>query len=145
STQVGLKSNTGGGRTKAPNTPKLNQKDSIKLQTFDFGVHLRSIAGDPPAGMPNPHAHHILFKKGLGQKQQDLVIEGQALLKKYEIDPIFGSENLIWAPNRIKGQHDINALQQVVDTLKMTDEMFGTRDEMVNALKQLGKTAAERR
>ncbi|HIF5697786.1 TPA: hypothetical protein ACX3DO_003661 [Vibrio parahaemolyticus] len=95
--------------------------------------------------MPDPHAHHILFKKGLGAEQQALVTEGQILLRKYGIDPIFGPENLVWAPNRIEGQHDIKALQQVIDFLKMTDEMFGTREEMINALKSLGKTAAERR
>lgn len=41
----------------------------------------------------------------------------------------------MWAPNRIEGQHDIKELQQVIDFLKMIDEMFGTRDEMINALK----------
>ncbi|WP_277445207.1 hypothetical protein [Vibrio parahaemolyticus] len=51
----------------------------------------------------------------------------------------------MWAPIRIEGQHDIKALQQVIDFLKMTDETFGTREEMINALKSLGKTAAERR
>lgn len=66
-------------------------------------------------------------------------------MRKYGIGPIFGPENLVWAPNRIEGQHDIKALQQVIDFLKMTDEMFGTREEMINALKSLGKTAAERR
>ncbi|WP_426303942.1 hypothetical protein ACN9MJ_13060 [Acidovorax facilis] len=117
----------------------------INLKTFDFGSHLRATAGDPPLGMPDPHAHHILFKQGLGAEQQSLVIEGQALLRKYEIDPILGQENLIWAPNRIKGQHDINALRNVIDNLKMTDEMFGRREDMIDALRNLGRTAAERR
>nr|WP_274028169.1 AHH domain-containing protein [Vibrio parahaemolyticus] len=114
-------------------------------ETFDFGAYLRSVVGPPPKDMPDPHAHHILFKKGLGAEQQALVTEVQILLRKYGIDPIFGPENLVWAPNRIEGQHDIKALQQVIDFLKMTDEMFGTREEMINALKSLGKTAAERR
>jgi hypothetical protein len=42
--------------------------------SFDFGKHLRKIIGDPPAGMVDPHAHHILFKKGLGEAQQELVL-----------------------------------------------------------------------
>ncbi|HHI4955824.1 hypothetical protein [Vibrio parahaemolyticus] len=83
--------------------------------------------------------------KGLGAEQQALVTGGPNSFEKYGIDPIFGPENLVWAPNRIEGQHDIKALQQVIDFLKMTDEMFGSRDEMINALKQLGKTATERR
>ena len=43
---------------------------------------------------------------------------GQAILRKYGIDPVVGPENLVWAPNRIVGQHDIVALQVVVDGLK---------------------------
>ncbi|WP_345551673.1 AHH domain-containing protein [Microbulbifer aestuariivivens] len=124
---------------------QLAISDSIDLDTFNFGAYLKTQVGDAPAGMPDPHAHHILFKRGLGENQQALVVEGQDLLKKYEIDPILGFENLVWAPNRIRGQHDIKALQQVTDTLKMTDEMIGTREAMIDALKALGNTAAERR
>ncbi len=47
---------------------------------------------DPPTAMINPHAHHILFKKGLGQKQQELVREGQEILRRYGIDPIIGEK-----------------------------------------------------
>ncbi|UJF32198.1 AHH domain-containing protein [Paenibacillus hexagrammi] len=54
--------------------------------------------------MIDPHAHHILFKKGLGKTQQELVKEGQEILKEYGIDSIMGLENLVWAPNRVKGQ-----------------------------------------
>ena len=118
---------------------------AIDIDKYDFGAHLKNLIGDAPKGMPDPHAHHILFKKGLGAKQQALVVEGQALLRKYDIDPIFGKENLVWAPNRIKGQHSYDALEHVVSTLKQTDEMFGTLEEMIKALKRLGKTAAQRR
>ncbi|WP_395343512.1 hypothetical protein PN836_003555 [Ningiella sp. W23] len=115
------------------------------IDNSDFGAFLRKRIGDPLAVMLDPHAHHILFKKGLGAKQQALVKEGQDLLKMYDIDPLFGKENLAWAPNRIKGQHDIKALQQVIDKLKETDEFFGTRDEMVEVLKELAEVAAKRR
>ncbi|CAI8707672.1 MULTISPECIES: hypothetical protein [Bacillus] len=40
------------------------------LIKIDFGKYLRGLIGDPPTDMRNPHAHHILFKKGLGQKQK---------------------------------------------------------------------------
>ncbi|MED1559349.1 AHH domain-containing protein [Bacillus paramycoides] len=53
--------------------------------------------------MKNPHAHHILFEKGLNQKQQKLVREGQGILRRYGIDPIIGEENLVWAPNAVIG------------------------------------------
>jgi hypothetical protein len=47
--------------------------------------------------MLNRHVHHKLFKKGLG--------EAQNILRKHGIDPIIGIENLVWAPNKIKGEH----------------------------------------
>ena len=59
--------------------------------------------------MKNHHAHHILLKRGNGKAQQELVKEGQEILREYDIDPIYGLENLTWAPN-IKGQHHITAL-----------------------------------
>ncbi len=62
----------------------------------------------------------------------------------FDIDPIFGKENLVWAPNRITGQHNIAALRNVVDTLKEVAE-YGFRDDMVEALRKLGKVAAGRK
>ncbi len=99
--------------------------------------------------MIDPHAHHILFKEGNGIAQKALVQEGQALLRNYGIDPIFGLENLTWAPNRIVGQHDIKALTNVVDTLKLVEELGGTQEylkkKLINALRELGEQAATRR
>jgi hypothetical protein len=65
--------------------------------------------------MQNPHAHHILYKKGIGEAQQALVKEGQAILRRYGIDPIFGPENLVWAPKSAKGQHGAERLLQLED------------------------------
>ncbi|MDR4904409.1 hypothetical protein S3E15_01814 [Bacillus mycoides] len=74
------------------------------LIKLDFGKYLRGLIDDPPTAMRNPHAHHILFKKGLGQKQKILVQEGQEILRKHGIEPIIGEENLVWAPNTVIGQ-----------------------------------------
>ncbi len=105
--------------------------------------------GNPPADMVDPHAHHILFKEGNGQAQKTLVQEGQALLRRFGIDPIYGLENLVWAPNRITGQHDYAGLKNVVNQLKMVEEMGGNFDfikgELTIQLKRLGKIAATRR
>jgi len=65
------------------------------LIKIEFGKYLRGIIGDPPTAMIDPHAYHILFKKGNGQKQRELVQEGQEILKKYGIEPISGKENLV--------------------------------------------------
>ncbi|MFF2457653.1 T7SS effector LXG polymorphic toxin [Peribacillus simplex] len=112
------------------------------LIKIDFGKYLRGLIGGPPAAMIDPHAHHILFKKGLGQKQKELVAEGQEILKKYGIESIIGEENLVWAPNRIAGQHGIERLQHIVDKLKEVDSFGGTREKMVDMLKLLGEEAA---
>ncbi|MEI3605166.1 AHH domain-containing protein [Pseudogracilibacillus sp. SE30717A] len=111
------------------------------LIKIDFGKYLRGLIGDPPTATIDPHAHHILFKKGLGQKQQELVREGQEILKKYGIEPIIGKENLVWAPNRIAGQHGIERLQHIVDKLKAADSFGGTREKMIDMLRLLGEEA----
>jgi len=114
------------------------------IEGFDFGKHLRGVIGDPPKGMVDPHAHHILFKKGLGPVQQALIDEGQAILRKVGIDPIYGKENLIWAPWRVSKQHGIESLQKVVDELRALERAGGDYDDFVDLLKKLGKIAAER-
>ena len=77
------------------------------LIKIDFGKYLRVLISGPPTDMVDPHAHHILYKKGLGQKQQELVREGQEILRRYGMDPIIGKENLVWAPNAVIGQHSL--------------------------------------
>ncbi|MED4231929.1 T7SS effector LXG polymorphic toxin [Priestia megaterium] len=114
------------------------------LLKIDFGKYLTGLIGGPPEAMINPHAHHILFKKGLGQKQKELVQEGQEILRKYEIDPIIGQENLVWAPNAVVGQHSIDALEIVVHRLRAVEEMDGDLDDIVEALKDLGDIASTR-
>ncbi|WP_144528289.1 T7SS effector LXG polymorphic toxin [Peribacillus simplex] len=115
------------------------------LIKIDFGKYLRGLIGGPPTAMVNPHAHHILFKKGLGEAQQKLVQEGQEILRKYGIDPIIGKENLVWAPNRIMGQHNIAALENVVNQLKAVDTAGADIDDIIEILEDLGKQAASRR
>jgi len=115
------------------------------LLKIDFGKYLRGLKGDPPVDMVDPHAHHTLFKKGLGEAQRKLVQEGQDILRKHGIDPIIGGENLVWAPNRVSGQHGIEALENVVKQLKAVDAAGGEYDDFVEILEDLGKLAASRR
>jgi A nuclease family of the HNH/ENDO VII superfamily with conserved AHH len=113
--------------------------------SIDFAALLREKIGDPPAGMIDPHAHHILFKEGNGVAQKALVQEGQAILREYGIDPIKGTENLVWAPNRVAGQHHIDSLSIVVNELKQVKEFGGTRNDIIMKLQELGQLAARRR
>ncbi|WP_235338371.1 AHH domain-containing protein [Paenibacillus wulumuqiensis] len=115
------------------------------LIKIDFGKYLRGLLGAPPTDMKNPHAHHILFKVGLGQKQKELVREGQEILGKYGIDPIIGPENLVWAPNRIAGPHSIEALENVIKQLKAVDAAGADVEYIIEILEDLGKQAASRK
>ena len=78
------------------------------------------------------------------EEQQALVEEGQAILRKYGIDPIVGSENLVWAPNAVTGQHSIESLEKVVEGLKAVDEAGGDYDDIVNFLEDMGQIASSR-
>jgi hypothetical protein len=111
---------------------------------FDYGKHLRSIKGNPPPDMYDPHAHHVLYKKGRGVEQQELVEEGQQILRNAGIDPLFGPENLVWAPNRVSGQHTVQDARDIVDTLRTIQATGGGADEMTEALEQFAQRAAQR-
>ena len=95
--------------------------------------------------MPNPHAHHILFKKGLGEAQQMLVREGQDLLRKVGIDPLFGEEVLYWAPNGVKDQHSHSTLLSLIEDLREAANDQLDRSEYVRILKRHAEVAAARR
>ena len=113
--------------------------DAIK--NFDYGTHLKKLIGPPPPNMDSHHAHHILFKVGNKEAQQLLVQKGQAILRKHGIDPIYGKENLVWAPN-ITGQHTKEMLEKVVNRLEKVDSVSGTREEIIEVLTESGQDAA---
>lgn len=114
------------------------------MKNIKFGEYLRKIKGEPPENMIAPHVHHILFKTGHEGTQQELVKEGQEILRKYGIDPIVGEENLVWAPNRVVGQHDTVALEKVVNGLKAVDNAGGDYDDIVDVLKRQGVISSQR-
>jgi hypothetical protein len=116
-----------------------------EMKTMDFGAYARTIIGDPPV-VPGVeyHAHHILFKTGNGVAQKMLVQEGQDILRRYGIDPVVGPELFVWAPSKVKGQHDVIALEQVVEALKQADVEGGTYNDIVDALRNMGEIAKAR-
>ncbi|MGP0686480.1 T7SS effector LXG polymorphic toxin [Priestia aryabhattai] len=123
-----------------------NTDESTKnVDQIDYGAYLKKNIGGPPSDMYDPHAHHIVFKKGNGVAQKELVKEGQEILREYDIDPILGLENLVWAPNRVKGQHGIEALTNVVDNIRKVRDAGGDREDMVEMLEKLGDIAKRRR
>ena len=87
--------------------------------------------------MNNPHAHHIVFKKGKPSQQADLAIS-KGILEKHGIDWYKGKENLVWAPNK---NHSDAAAKAVREALQEADKK-GTRDAIEAALEDLGKKFA---
>ena len=122
----------------------ITEQYEAEMKNIKFGEYLRNTIGNPPEDMIDPHAHHILFKTGLGEKQQELVKEGQAILRKYGIDPITGTENIVWAPNGVPGQHDFEALQKVVGGLRELDEFNASRKKVELFLRKMGMIASSR-
>ena len=121
----------------------ITEEYETEMKKTNFGIYLTNIKGPKPSNMDRPHAHHILYKEGVKEEQQALVEEGQAILRKYGIDPIVGEENLVWAPNT-SGQHVKEThLQPLVDELKAVDAKGGSYEKIVKVLKKHGEIAAE--
>ncbi len=86
------------------------------LNSIDYERILKETGYPKPPGTGREtHAHHILYKIGLGKEQKLLVKEGRKLLLKYGIDPVVDPENLVWA---WKFSHNIENLKEVLVTLK---------------------------
>ena len=121
----------------------ITEEYETEMKKTNFGIYLTNIKGPKPSNMDRPHAHHILYKEGVKEEQQALVEEGQAILRKYGIDPIVGEENLVWAPNT-SGQHVKEThLQPLVDELKAVDAKGGSYEDIVDVLNKHGEIAAD--
>ena len=107
--------------------------------------YLTGIKGTFPEDMPNPHAHHILFKTGLREGQQRLVREGQDLLRKVGIDPIFGKEVLYWAPNGVKDQHSGRTLLALIEDLREAANRKQDKSVYIEILREHALIASRRR
>ena len=73
--------------------------------------------------------------------------EGQEILRQVGIDPIFGKEVFVWAPNNPPGQHDIVALKPLVDALRkspMGPDGKPVYKNIKTILEKFGEKAAKR-
>jgi len=99
-----------------------------KLDAKGWKAHLQGIdpdargltfaqAGDPMTlangtqATAKTHAHHIVYKRGLGETQQRIAREARDVLIYHNIDPYYGKENLAWAPNWGHGPTYIDRLK----------------------------------
>ena len=115
------------------------------INDIDFNKILTDAIGAPPSDMYDPHAHHILFKHGRGETQQELVQRGQRILvEMYDIDPITGLEVLGWAPNRVVGQHSTETLESLINDIVDVADREGSREEMEAILNKHKQEAKKR-
>lgn len=97
--------------------------------------------GAPPPKMKNPHRHHILEVNGRPGEHRATIREGQDILRSYDIDPLQGLENLVWAPN--KG-HTLDAAERLVQELRSAKEFGFNREAVIDILSRHGDIAARR-
>lgn len=122
---------------------KIDKEYDTELLKINFGKFLKNMHVLLSYEIEKAHAHHILFKCGIGEEQKYLVKIGQAILCKYGIDYIVGLENLVWAPN-IQGQHTKKNLRKLVDALIKADSDGTDYSGIKEILKQYGEEASQR-
>jgi hypothetical protein len=88
--------------------------------------------------MVNPHAHHIVFKKGR-ECMAEYLDKSKAILEKHGIDWLKGKENLVWAPNK---NHSTEVAEKGSEALEKADKAGG-KDAVIKELQKLGKEFAD--
>ena len=109
-----------------------------ELKNFKWGEYLKKLIGPPPKWMINPHAHHIVFKKGRGAMKKYLK-KSKSILEKHGIDWLKGKDNLVWAPNK---NHSTKAAKYVSEALEKADKLGG-KEGVIKELEKLGKEFAD--
>jgi hypothetical protein len=122
-------------------------EDRTFLNGFRWGKYVESHIGPAPLvrGQPmfDKHGHHKIFQKWL-ETQDPLVREAHELLWSAGIDPLFGMENLGWAPKAVIGQHTTANLQEMVGQLRKLKAAELGYNDFVALLNQYGDIAASR-
>lgn len=97
--------------------------------------------GPRPPGMDNPHIHHIVELNGRAGEYRALTRESQDILRQYNIDPIVGRENLVWASNR---GHTLAETQRLNLELRTARDRGAPRDAILDILQEAGERAEMR-
>jgi hypothetical protein len=101
---------------------------------------LRGLA-PPLPNAKNVHVHHIVELNGQPGAHRALVREAQDILRRYDIDPLTGPENLVNAPNR---GHTLANARELTRELREAEAVGASKDEIVAILSRYGELARER-
>lgn len=99
----------------------------------------QSYAGTPYENADWPmHAHHIVMRNGPEGCAAE-VANTHALLRRYDVDPYYSKENLIWAPNRgHTAQMGIDTYNEILAAVNQGGTDAQIRQRVVNKLKEIG-------
>ncbi len=109
--------------------------DPFGLKACNITRKAKKALGTAPAGMLNPHMHHIVMEgafTGWTRESRKLVTQARTLLRKHRIS-LQGTENVVWAQN--KG-HSVEYARKVLDQLQAADKIG--RQEVVDTLGRIG-------
>ena len=100
-------------------TGKLDKIDLIDYQKILKDDGRPVTQAGVKKGEAKNHAHHICYKRGQDGVVNEIAMQGQEILRKYDIDPILDPHNLVPAPN--KGHSEAN-IREVVDGLRKAEK-----------------------
>jgi RHS repeat-associated protein len=103
----------------------------------------RQTKTEPPAGMPDPHAHHIVFKGDFSRspKMQAALARSRAVMEKYGIDPVNDPDALMWAPNEA---HSVANARSVASRLEAADARISQQNLSPSAATQQMKVELQK-
>jgi RHS repeat-associated protein len=98
---------------------------------------------EPPESMTNPHAHHIVFKGEFSRSpgMQAALGRSRAVLAKYDIDPVYDKDALMWAENQ---GHSITNAEAVATKLEAADKAISEENLPPDQATQQMKAALQR-
>ena len=99
-------------------TGKLDKIDLIDYQKILKDDGRPVTQAGVKKGEAKNHAHHICYKRGQDGVVNEIAMQGQEILRKYDIDPILDPHNLVPAPN--KGHSEAN-IREVVEGLRKAE------------------------
>lgn len=94
--------------------------DPLGLKACNIHRSRIDALGDAPAGMSNPHLHHIVMEGAFAHwrsANRRLVTRSRAILRRHGID-LQGTRNVMWAPNE---GHSVEYAREVHRVLAAAD------------------------